>query len=634
MKWRKYAIGLFGFLFLLSGAVLGLLLVDENQDLSSRASIGIGNDITTLERLSEQSGWQTETFPGLLRSGQEVKVGFPLGTWLLRDGTLVNEVEGVTVRLSSTATSTSTLLGQLPTDYKLKQELAGTATKLVGSSVQSFEYEFFNSLVYVQTWEIALNGESVRALVVLPSLSKQVVVEDLLANSASFGSSDVRGASDELSDSAKAVALVRPSVVLIVSSLCSEATVTSNILSNKEYGFCIGGTGSGFFISEEGHVATNGHVVSFVPSTVLAAGVKTGALKELIVDLLWEATRELGTELPREVVVAKVGELYSSPDAMLRFVSMLSNLEKEGLLNISQGEYKFYIQLGKTPIQVSNLWTVNTGKDIVEASLVGSDYKEMTAAGFNSSDVAILKINETEETIKYPALELFSGELAVGTPIQVIGFPGLVSGKSSSLLLDTSASAEPTVTRGVVSALKEAKGDRKRLIQTDASITNGNSGGPAVDESGRVVGIATYGILDESVGGNYNFLRDIEDLKALMQQHSVVSKTSLYDDWRLGLESFWLDYFRFAASDFEKVKKSYPLHPTVDLYLSRAEAKKGTVQDKTPRFTRSQRKIMISMSGGMMGLSVVGAMSLAGWEIVERKKRVVVPPPQPPVAVV
>lgn len=46
-----------------------------------------------------------------------------------------------------------------------------------------------------------------------------------------------------------------------------------------------------------------------------------------------------------------------------------------------------------------------------------------------------------------------------------------------------------TVTRGIVSAVRNAGG--VILIQTDAAINSGNSGGPLIDRTGRVIGITT-----------------------------------------------------------------------------------------------------------------------------------------------
>lgn len=57
-----------------------------------------------------------------------------------------------------------------------------------------------------------------------------------------------------------------------------------------------------------------------------------------------------------------------------------------------------------------------------------------------------------------------------------------------------------TVTRGIVSAVRNANG--VILIQTDAAINRGNSGGPLIDRHGRVLGITTLKIAanSESLG--------------------------------------------------------------------------------------------------------------------------------------
>ena len=53
----------------------------------------------------------------------------------------------------------------------------------------------------------------------------------------------------------------------------------------------------------------------------------------------------------------------------------------------------------------------------------------------------------------------------------------------------------PTVTRGIVSALnrtiEDESGSLSGLIQTDAAISSGNSGGPLVNAAGQVVGLNT-----------------------------------------------------------------------------------------------------------------------------------------------
>jgi putative serine protease PepD len=63
----------------------------------------------------------------------------------------------------------------------------------------------------------------------------------------------------------------------------------------------------------------------------------------------------------------------------------------------------------------------------------------------------------------------------------------------------------PTVTSGIVSALNRSiqteNGTLDGLIQTDAAISSGNSGGPLVNAAGQVVGLNTAAALS---GGGVN----------------------------------------------------------------------------------------------------------------------------------
>ena len=71
-----------------------------------------------------------------------------------------------------------------------------------------------------------------------------------------------------------------------------------------------------------------------------------------------------------------------------------------------------------------------------------------------------------------------SSELEVGQQVFAIGSPrGL----------------EHTLTRGIISALRETKTKTSRLIQTDAAISPGSSGGGLFDQEARLIGITTFG---------------------------------------------------------------------------------------------------------------------------------------------
>lgn len=59
-----------------------------------------------------------------------------------------------------------------------------------------------------------------------------------------------------------------------------------------------------------------------------------------------------------------------------------------------------------------------------------------------------------------------------------------------------------TVTAGVVSALNRSVGSMEGLIQTDAAINSGNSGGPLINLNGEVVGINTLVVRNEDTFGS------------------------------------------------------------------------------------------------------------------------------------
>jgi len=110
------------------------------------------------------------------------------------------------------------------------------------------------------------------------------------------------------------------------------------------------------------------------------------------------------------------------------------------------------------------------------------------------ADVALLKTALTDSD----ALALRTGAaLEVGSDVYAIGSPLGVLNNS--------------MTRGVLSADRVLQG--RRVLQSDAAVTFGSSGGPLLDGDGRVVAITRGGV--ES-GKGFNFFIPIEEaLKAL-----------------------------------------------------------------------------------------------------------------------
>ena len=127
-----------------------------------------------------------------------------------------------------------------------------------------------------------------------------------------------------------------------------------------------------------------------------------------------------------------------------------------------------------------------------------------------NQDVAMIKI--TDESVKIPAtVELGdSDSLQPGEEVIAIGTP-----------LSTELSS--TVTKGIISATSRSvaveSGVTMNLIQTDAAINAGNSGGPLVNTKGEVVGINSSKISGEAVEG-IGFSIPINDIKDTIESLS------------------------------------------------------------------------------------------------------------------
>lgn len=128
---------------------------------------------------------------------------------------------------------------------------------------------------------------------------------------------------------------------------------------------------------------------------------------------------------------------------------------------------------------LTNFHVIQNAKEIT-VSLSGGETYTASVIGYDRiTDLAMIKI----EAVNLPTITfLDSDNIRVGD--WVIAFGNALALKGG-----------PTVTMGIISAqgrtIQTDKGALYDLIQTDAAINTGNSGGPLIDLTGRVVGINT-----------------------------------------------------------------------------------------------------------------------------------------------
>jgi S1-C subfamily serine protease len=153
----------------------------------------------------------------------------------------------------------------------------------------------------------------------------------------------------------------------------------------------------------------------------------------------------------------------------------------------------------------------------------GEKFDSFSVLAFDArKDIAIIKIPGFD----LPTVALGnSNNVQVGEPVLAVGSPLGLQG---------------TVTTGVVSSLRDdPTGGGFKVLQTDASVNPGNSGGPLVNREAEVIGIVTFKIRG---GENLNFAIPINYLRGLVDS-SPGTAMSL-DDMRVKLSGSGADVFK------------------------------------------------------------------------------------------
>jgi S1-C subfamily serine protease len=162
----------------------------------------------------------------------------------------------------------------------------------------------------------------------------------------------------------------------------------------------------------------------------------------------------------------------------------LSN-EEQSVIRVARQASPAVVRVGRSGGLGSGVLIREDGVLLTNAHVVGNassvrvdlaDGRRLTGRVLGrdvSADVAVVKIPGTG----FPQVPVGdSDRLSVGQATIAIGNP---------LGLDR------TVTTGVVSAVNRSGFEMDGLIQTDAAINSGNSGGPLLDSRGRLIGINT-----------------------------------------------------------------------------------------------------------------------------------------------
>ena len=352
----------------------------------------------------------------------------------------------------------------------------------------------------------------------------------------------------------------KPSVVRVVAVW--EGTFKLGGREFKEYS---GGHGSGFFVSEDGFIATNAHVVREIHEGEAVA------------------RRKLGEQALRRMVQAFGTELRTRDDAqqLLMEAIRVGRVVKKAEVVLPEGT--------KLPYEI-----------MAYGAPVGE-----------GKDVSIIKV----ETKDAPNLVIGDSEkMAVQDPVIAIGYPGAADLEG---LFDTKSQLEASITDGTVSAIKRTT-DGEPVLQVTTPITHGNSGGPAINLKGEVIGLATFGNRDKVQG--FNFLVAASTVKQFVKEAKASNKPSKTQTaWRKALEQHWAGYYDEAILDYEEVMTLFPAHSEAPRMtkVARALKKEGKGKKK-----EDEKKDGGGNGGAIAGVIIaVLLVGIVGAVVVVGKKK-------------
>jgi serine protease Do len=383
---------------------------------------------------------------------------------------------------------------------------------------------------------------------------------------------------------------VKPAVVLISNEVAADVTVNCGtgpvlrVRPDPTYE-----TGSGFIVHPDGYIATNGHVV-----TQYYDMNQSRLAREFLERAVAQACGPALAMVPDGARKIRLRAIAADPVNRGK-VQLFKRLQ----VHLSTGEiYAAEIKAYSPAIKPEEALSAST-------SASAGPKLEPERSG---KDVALLKIDAHD----LPTVRLApsSANLRLGELVFVLGYPGVVLNHD---FLSRQSQLEASVTVGRVSGFKIDLTNR-RVIQTDASITWGNSGGPAFNLQGEVIGVATFISTtnegDQAIQG-FNFLIPVDSVREFAGQIGVVPEpdTLFMREWSQGVKAYFAGEYRRSLAHTDAATRIMAGFPDIDRLRADAQMQ----LDRIPRLRQLGKKLGLGLGAvAAVALLAIGIRTLRG----------------------
>lgn len=190
------------------------------------------------------------------------------------------------------------------------------------------------------------------------------------------------------------------------------------------------------------------------------------------------------------------------------------------------------------------------------AATVAKYSPPVAGEAMSGQDLALLRL----EAADLPSLSLGdSAALKIGDRLHILGYPGVVL---THELLNASAKVEASITNGAVSGFSQDRAGQP-VIQTDAPAAWGNSGGPAVNDRGEVVGVLTFVTPSDSESAfvqGFNFVIPGRAVREFLNGTEVrLDEPSRFNEvWHVALREFFSGRYRRAEPALVEANRLMP----------------------------------------------------------------------------
>jgi len=351
-----------------------------------------------------------------------------------------------------------------------------------------------------------------------------------------------------------AVDIAKPAVVRIFTTVNSQVTVHFSQKQNITFprgggGYSLTVSGTGAFISPHGDILTADHVVN---------------------------PPHDDPDLMQYVYTLAAPDIA---DYINKYVPSLAPVSQDDVTNeLSAGQLLSDLHFGKTqsqvylstdytgPITATSLQKVSSQfqapVDRIEAQS-GPDEKDVAIVHVNLNDMASIQLGDSSGVHEQDMLT-------------IIGFPGNgdVSMKPTDLLTSS-------VNQLIVSSIKMTD-QGAQVIQVGGNVEHGDSGGPALDRNGNVVGVVSFASSDQ---GSTSFLQASDSAEQLAQKiHLDMTPGPFEKSWSQAFNDMaatTLGHWHKALNELTAIHSNYPLFQAVMPYLQYAQSQ--AQEERMPR---------------------------------------------------